>query len=87
MRTLDRPPPHADARVACQDPGVDPGWFFPPSDQPQTVRDWFDEMAKATCGRCQVQEDCLTWAVETGIEHGTWGGATEQERRAAGLVA
>jgi WhiB family redox-sensing transcriptional regulator len=39
------------------------------------------EAAKRLCGRCGVRDACLEWAVTTGIEHGVWGGLSEEERR------
>lgn len=47
--------------------------------------------AKAVCHGCPVAGGCLTWALETGQEHGTWGGLSEDEleglHRAAGRAA
>jgi len=38
--------------------------------------------AKTICHtRCPVMEICLAWAIETGQEHGVWGGLTKDERR------
>ena len=34
------------------------------------------------CKRCPVQQDCLDYAVEEGIDLGVWGGLTERQRRA-----
>lgn len=39
--------------------------------------------AKAICGRCPVQARCLTWATDTGKQHGVWGGLSEKDRRRA----
>lgn len=39
------------------------------------------EHAKAYCRRCPAVERCLQWALDTGTEHGVWGGLTEDERR------
>ena len=36
--------------------------------------------AKAICEQCEKQERCLKYALDEGIEFGTWGGTTEQER-------
>lgn len=36
--------------------------------------------AKAVCGRCPVQEQCLQWALQTRQDFGVWGGLTEKER-------
>ena len=40
------------------------------------------ERAKAVCARCQVRAECLRFAMETVQDHGVWGGASEDERRA-----
>jgi WhiB family redox-sensing transcriptional regulator len=40
------------------------------------------ERAKAVCARCQVRAECLRFAMETVQDHGVWGGASEEERRA-----
>lgn len=37
--------------------------------------------AKSICRRCPAVERCLQWALETGQEHGVWGGLSEKERR------
>jgi WhiB family redox-sensing transcriptional regulator len=37
--------------------------------------------AKAVCAGCPVQCLCLEWAVLAGIDHGVWGGLSEDERR------
>ena len=55
----------------CRD--ADPDLFFD-----QTAAGVED--AKAVCRRCPVAVRCLTWALETGQEHGTWGGMSEDER-------
>jgi WhiB family redox-sensing transcriptional regulator len=34
------------------------------------------------CRRCDVREPCLAWALESGQDHGVWGGLSEDERRA-----
>lgn len=36
--------------------------------------------AKAVCRRCEVRDDCLTWAMATREPHGVWGGLSERER-------
>ena len=40
------------------------------------------ELAKQVCGRCDVVETCLKWALDTGQDAGVWGGLSEDERRA-----
>jgi WhiB family transcriptional regulator, redox-sensing transcriptional regulator len=57
---------------ACAGMGVDR--FYP--DPGGSVK-----KAKAICGRCDVRERCLDFALENG-EHGVWGGTTAEERRA-----
>ena len=37
--------------------------------------------AKEVCAGCPVQDPCLRWALETGVDHGVWGGLSEEERR------
>jgi hypothetical protein len=40
------------------------------------------KIGKAVCLElCAVREDCLAYAISAGIEHGTWGGLDEAERR------
>jgi WhiB family redox-sensing transcriptional regulator len=39
------------------------------------------EEARAICKRCEVQPQCLEYALATGEEVGIWGGKTEKERR------
>jgi WhiB family redox-sensing transcriptional regulator len=41
----------------------------------------FFPIATAVCGRCKVRADCLSYALET-MQHGIWGGTTEDERAA-----
>ena len=65
-------------RAACLD--ADPELFFPTgSTGPALVQ---IEGAKAICGRCEVVEPCLTWAMDFGQDAGVWGGLSEDERRA-----
>ncbi|MBT8228311.1 MAG: WhiB family transcriptional regulator [Dactylosporangium sp.] len=64
-------------RGACQT--VDPETFFPsPTESPET--------AIGFCRTCEVQGECLAWALEAGDCHGVWGATTPRERRAM-LVA
>jgi WhiB family redox-sensing transcriptional regulator len=65
-------------RAACL--GVDPELFFPIGNTgPALIQ---TEEAKAVCRRCEVTEDCLSWAIESGQDTGVWGGLSEDERRA-----
>ncbi|MDV6013515.1 WhiB family transcriptional regulator [Haloechinothrix sp. LS1_15] len=64
-------------RAACRD--SDPELFFPISEVgPDAER---IEQAKAICGRCPVQEQCLEFALTEGLDHGIFGGTTATERR------
>jgi WhiB family redox-sensing transcriptional regulator len=63
--------------AACRD--EDPELFFPVSEVgpgSEQVR-----QAKAVCARCPVRQECLEHAIETGLAHGIFGGATPHERR------
>jgi WhiB family redox-sensing transcriptional regulator len=51
--------------------------FFLPSTDPDD-----HEPAKRICAACPVDATCLEYALATGIDHGVWGGATVDERRA-----
>lgn len=63
--------------AACKD--SDPSMFFPIG----TTGPALDQIAiaKAICAQCQVQEDCLQYALVTNQEAGIWGGYAEDERR------
>jgi WhiB family redox-sensing transcriptional regulator len=67
---LERPAWVADAN--CR--GLDPELFFP-------ERGVHTDEAKAVCRRCDVQVECLTYAINLGEKHGIWGGMSERERR------
>lgn len=64
-------------RAACRD--SDPELFFPVSDMGPGAKQVAE--AKAVCARCPVQQECLTYAMDNGLNYGIFGGATEQERR------
>jgi WhiB family transcriptional regulator, redox-sensing transcriptional regulator len=61
-----------EASARCND--YDPEIFFDPR-----VR--FERKAKSICGRCQVRTECLSYALQTRIEFGVWGGLNGKERR------
>ena len=67
---------HDDAICLAEDPEL----FFPVGTNGPAI--WQAQEAKTVCRRCPVAAPCLTWALENGIEHGIWGGHTEEERRA-----
>lgn len=37
--------------------------------------------AREKCRQCPIRQECLDTALEKQIEHGTWGGLFEEERR------
>lgn len=65
--------------AACQ--GEDPELFFPIGTNGPALRQLAE--AKRICASCSVQSLCLEWALLAGIEHGVWGGMSEDERRAS----
>lgn len=65
-------------RAACRD--EDPELFFPVGAMGPALLE--AEQAKQVCRRCAVTGPCLVWALETGQDHGIWGGMSEEERRA-----
>ena len=56
--------------------GMDTNVFFP-----QNGHNLLTRPAKETCNRCPVQLECLEYALDKNIDHGTWGGVSENERR------
>jgi len=64
--------------AACLD--EDPELFFPIGNTgPALIQ---TEKAKAVCRRCEVIEDCLSWAMDSRQEEGVWGGLSTEERGA-----
>ncbi|GAA5152606.1 MULTISPECIES: WhiB family transcriptional regulator [Amycolatopsis] len=64
-------------RAACRD--EDPELFFPVSEMGPGARQV--AQAKAVCARCPVRAECLQYALDTGLDHGIFGGTTDAERR------
>lgn len=54
--------------------GVDVEMMFP--DRGESTK-----AAKAMCRRCEVQAECLAYAMNNGEKFGIWGGLSEHERR------
>ena len=52
---------------------TDPEVFFP--EKRRSTRE-----AKIVCSRCEVRQECLTYALAAGERYGVWGGMSEQER-------
>lgn len=69
---LKRPQYQKDA--ACADI-PNPEIFFPSPGDTDSLRS-----AKAMCGRCLVQEECLIYALENNERYGIWGGKSTRER-------
>lgn len=61
----------------CRD--LDPRLFFPVGASSAAIGRV--EAAKAVCGRCEVTEPCLDFALTTNQNSGVWGGHSEEERR------
>ena len=57
----------------------DPSLFFPAGETGPAAEQI--RQAKRICASCEVQEDCLGYAIETNQAAGVWGGLTEDERR------
>lgn len=62
----------------CRD--EDSELFFPVGTRGPALRQAED--AKSVCRVCPVQEQCAQWALDSGQEHGIWGGLDEEQRRA-----
>ena len=65
------------SRAACA--SADPELFFPISHSGPALGQV--TRAKAVCARCDIQRDCLRYALGAGSIQGVWGGMTEEERR------
>jgi WhiB family redox-sensing transcriptional regulator len=70
--------PTADWRDSAACLEEDPELFFPVGTMPHAVAQI--EEAKDVCRRCEVQDTCRRWALETRQEFGVWGGLSESER-------
>lgn len=68
---------------ACRD--TDPELFFPVGTTGQAVEQIAN--AKAVCGQCLAQSECLQFALDTNQDSGVWGGSSEEERRAMRRLA
>jgi WhiB family transcriptional regulator, redox-sensing transcriptional regulator len=63
-----------DWRALAHCSSIDPELFF-------SVGARESKQAKQICKGCPVRMDCLNYAMELPVSHGTWGGLTERERR------
>lgn len=57
---------------------ADPELFFPISSVGVTARQ--ARKAQQVCGRCQVRQECLDFAVRAGEMNGIWGGILPEDR-------
>lgn len=55
---------------------IDQDMFFPEKGAKNVSRE-----AISLCGRCEVAEQCLNYAMTNHPVHGVWGGTTEYHRR------
>jgi WhiB family transcriptional regulator, redox-sensing transcriptional regulator len=62
--------------AACK--SCSPDLFFPAGTTGAAVGEIL--AAKAVCGQCPVQSQCLRFALATNQAYGIWGGTTEDER-------
>lgn len=69
---------HWTDHAACR--GADPEIFYPIGYGAPALE--METAAKAVCGRCPVQTECLGWALRVGEPDGIWGGTNPDERRA-----
>ena len=63
--------------AACRD--TDPDLFFPVGTTGPAIEQIAS--AKAVCGECDAQAECLEFALATNQDSGVWGGTSEEERR------
>lgn len=63
---------------ACQGASIDT--FYPESYQSVLDKSKI-AAARLVCDSCDLQPDCLEYALDTKQKNGIWGGATEKERR------
>jgi WhiB family redox-sensing transcriptional regulator len=67
-------------KAACR--GPESLLFFPPSlPERREDREVREAKAKLICADCNVQRECLEFALRVREPHGIWGGLTEAERR------
>jgi WhiB family transcriptional regulator, redox-sensing transcriptional regulator len=64
-------------KASCR--AVDPDLFFPVGTTGIALVQI--EHAKSVCRECDVQGQCLQFALATNQESGVWGGTSEEERR------
>lgn len=65
-------------RAACLN--EDPDLFFPIGATGPAIGQ--TELALEVCASCPVRDECLAFALTAGMDHGVWGGHSEEGRRA-----
>lgn len=74
------PPTDWQEHARCR--AVDASIFFPPPNYERKAERLAREAkAKAVCADCDVQRECLDWALTVGEGLGVWGGLSEFERK------
>jgi WhiB family transcriptional regulator, redox-sensing transcriptional regulator len=63
---------HWEEQARCHQ--FDPEVFFAPKVSSE-------RRAKAICAKCPVREECLSFAIDSRMEFGVWGGVSWKERR------
>ncbi len=71
LEDVEMPAQWQDRALCAQ---VDSEMFFP--EKGGSTRE-----AKSVCARCEVKDECLSYALENGERFGIWGGLSERERR------
>lgn len=77
---LGRLVPDFGPGLACQDPDVDPGWWFAPDPALGLTGDDAAHAKKLCKSGCPALHECLAWALATGEPHGIFGGMDPRER-------
>lgn len=68
-------------RLAAACDGDNAVFFFAPSHfERKPEKDLREGAARAICGGCPVQSDCLDYAIRNAEQHGIWGGMNELQR-------
>ena len=74
LKLADRESMRWTEQANCKD--ASPEIFFPKKQDPTLL-----QLAVKICRDCQVQTDCLAFAIENNIDQGVWGGMDEIKRR------
>ena len=56
-------------------------FFAPPHFERREEKKARESAARALCGACKVQPQCLSYSLTVAEPHGIWGGLNELERR------